>query len=109
MTRYRNGNNFSIVGVWKIEMPIEITVVNVYYVGSLREKRGIWDELSEIRKSHQIKMWCVAGDFKFIKFVGERSGQSSNVSYSSEIQSFNNFIENSSLVDIPFVGRKFVV
>jgi len=34
---------------------------------------------------------------------GDRRGQN----YGSEIQSFNKFIEESSLVDIPLVGRKF--
>jgi len=35
----------------------------------LREKRVVWEELSEVRKCHPIKMWCVVGDFKSIKFV----------------------------------------
>jgi len=106
--RYRNGNNFSIIkGVWKIGTPIEITIVNIYCGGTLREKKIIWDELSEIRKSHPIKLWCVARDFNSIRCVGERRGQSSNVNFGSEIQSFNNFIEDSSMVDIPLVGRKF--
>jgi len=39
MKRYRNENFFSIIeGVWKIGTPIEITVVNVYCGGILREK-----------------------------------------------------------------------
>jgi len=106
--RYKHGNNFSIIeAVWKIGTPIEITIVNIYYVGSLREKRIICDDLSEVRKSHPIKLWCVAGDFNSIKFVGERRGQSSNVNYSSEIRTFNNFIEDSSLLDISLVVRKF--
>jgi len=88
-------------------MPIEITIVNVYCVGTLREKIIIWDELREVKKSHLIKMWCVAGDFNSIRSVGERRGQSSNVNYSSEIRSFNNYIEGSSLVNIPLLGRKF--
>jgi len=108
MKRYKNGNNFSIIeGVWKVGMPIEITIANVYCGGTLREKRIIWDEISEIRKSHPIKLWCVAGDFNSIIRVGERRGQNYNVNYRSEMRSFNKFIEDSSLVDIPLVGRKF--
>ena len=39
MKRYRSENFFSIIeGVWKIGTPIEITVVNVYCGGNLREK-----------------------------------------------------------------------
>ena len=54
MKRYRNVNNFSIIeGVWKIGTPIEITIVNVYCAGTLREKRIIWDELCEVKKSIQ--------------------------------------------------------
>jgi len=108
LKRYRNGNNFLIIeGVWKVGMQIEITIANVYCEGTLREKRAIWDEISEIRKSHPIKMWCVVGDFNSIRSAEERRGQNYNVNYSSEIQSFNKFIEDSSLVDIPLVGRKF--
>jgi len=40
-------------------------------------------------------MWCVARDFNSIRFAGKRRGQNSNVSYNSEIQSFNNLIEDS--------------
>jgi len=83
MKKYRNGNNFSIIeGVWKLGTPIEITITNVYCGNTLREKRIIWDEISGVRKSQPIKLWCVAGDF-------------------------NNFIEESCPVDIPLVGRKF--
>jgi len=107
MKRFRNGNNFSIIeGVWKLGMPVEITITNVYCGGTLREKRIIWDEKNEVRKNHPIKL-CVARDFNSIRSVGERRCQSSNVNYSSEIQSFNNFIEESCLVDIPLVGSKF--
>jgi len=108
LIRYKSGNNFSIVeGIWKVGEPIEITIANIYCSGSLREKRIVWDEISEIRKNHPIKLWCVAGDFNSIRSVGEKRGQNSNVNYSSEIRSFNKFIEDSSLVDIPLVGRKF--
>ncbi|XP_068472510.1 uncharacterized protein [Phaseolus vulgaris] len=73
----------------------------------LKRKEIIWDKISGVRKCHQIKLWCVAGDFNSIRSAGERRGQNSNVNYSSEIWSFNNFIEESCPVDIPLVGRKF--
>jgi len=108
MKKFRNGNNFSIIeGVWKVGMQVEIMITNVYRGGTLREKRVIWDEISEIRKNHPIKLWCVAGDFNSNRSAKERRGQSSKVNYNSEIQSFNNFIEESCLVDILLVGRKF--
>ena len=74
----------------------------------LKRKRSLWDEISEVRKGHPIKLWCAARDFNSIRSVGERRGQSSNVNYSSEIRSFNNFIENSRLIDIPLVGRSLL-
>jgi len=105
---FRSGNNFSIIeGIWKVGKPVEITIVNVYCGGSLREKRSIWDEISEIRKNQRIKLWCVAEDFNAIRCAGERRGQNYSANYNSEIRSFNKFIEDSSLVDIPLVGRKF--
>ncbi|XP_068492357.1 uncharacterized protein [Phaseolus vulgaris] len=105
---FRCGNNYSIIeGIWKVGKPLEVIIVNIYCGGSLREKRSTWDEICEIRKNHRIKIWCVAGDFNSIRCAGERRGQNYNANYGSEIQSFNKFIEESSLVDIPLVGRKF--
>jgi len=59
-----NGNNcFVIEGEWKVG-------VNVYSSGSLREKKLIWEEISEFRRRHNNRVRCVLGDF--IMFKGRR-------------------------------------
>jgi len=47
MTSYFNGKSHPVVeGVWKEGDGVQITIVNVYSSGSLKEKKEIWDEIS---------------------------------------------------------------
>jgi len=86
MKRYRKGSNFSTIkGVWKLGTPLELTVVNVYSVGSFKENIVVWEELIKARRNHLTKMWCVVGDFNSIIYAGERRGQIPNVNYNIDI------------------------
>ena len=46
---------------------VQITIVNVYSFGSLKEKKLIWEEISVIRRNHNNRVWCVLGDFNSIR------------------------------------------
>ncbi|GKV12085.1 hypothetical protein SLEP1_g23283 [Rubroshorea leprosula] len=48
--------------------------------------------------------WCIAGDFNAIRNLQERKG---GRSVRRELKEFNDFIEMSSLVELPMIGRKF--
>jgi len=47
-----NGNNLSIIeGVCKVGDRVRVIIVNVYSLGSLKEKKVIWDEINAYRAS----------------------------------------------------------
>jgi len=58
-------------------------------------------------KTNKHKVWCVVEDFNSIRRKEERKSVVSTSDYSREIRDFNDFIENTELLDIPMVGRKF--
>jgi len=62
-----NEKNFSVIEeVWKEGFVVQITIVNDYSSGSLKEKKLIWEEISVIRRNHTNRVWCVSGDFNSI-------------------------------------------
>jgi len=73
----------------------------------LREKRSIWEEMSEYRKNQIFKAWCVVRNFNSIRRQEERKSLMSVSDYSREKKGFNAFIEKSELVDVPMFDRKF--
>ena len=60
-------------------------MVNVYAACTLKDKKILWVELSNIKATSQDLVWCFCGDFK----------------------GFNSFIDANLLLDLPFVGKKF--
>ena len=73
LTRFFNGCNFFIIeGIWKVGIGVQVTIVNVYCFGSLREKRLIWEEISEYRKNQICKAWCVVEDINSIRRQQEK-------------------------------------
>ena len=81
--------------------------MNIYCLGSLQEKKEMWNEISDFKQGQLTKAWCIIGDFNSIRRQEERKSMVSSSDYSREIKGFNDFIESSELVDIPLVGRKF--
>ena len=68
MSNVFNGRNFSIIeGCWKIGNGLQVTIVNVYCLGSLREKKEVWEEINSYRLNQRSKAWCVIGDFNSIR------------------------------------------
>jgi len=80
----------------------------VYSSGSWKDGKEVWDEICEIRKSQQNRVWCVVRDFKSIRRKKERKSVVWISDYSREIARFNEFIEKSKMMDISMVGRKFI-
>lgn len=56
---------------------------------------------------HGSKAWCVVGNFNSIRRICERRNAGNDIDHSREMRRFNNFIENTELVDISMMGRKF--
>ncbi|XP_068501097.1 uncharacterized protein [Phaseolus vulgaris] len=82
-------------------------VANVYAACSLSDKVAMWEALSEIRSSHQNKVWCCCGDFNAVRSIEERKGVRGHSSQKKEIRDFNEFIDKNLMVDLPIVGKKF--
>ncbi|XP_068503636.1 uncharacterized protein [Phaseolus vulgaris] len=102
------GNNFSAVeGVWKGGGGVQVVIVNVYRPSLLEEKKVLWKDISELRRRQNNRVWCMIGDFNFVRRQEERRSLFSASDYNIDVRGFNEFIENSELVDVPMVGRKF--
>jgi len=48
-------------------------------------------------------------DFNPVRFECERSGSRRELTYRTEMDKFNDFIQNCELLDIPTVGRKYML
>jgi len=60
LSNFINGKNYSIIErEWRIEEPIQITIVDVYNSDSLEEKRSVWEKVRESRTVQGSKTWCV--------------------------------------------------
>jgi len=81
-------------------------VINVYATCTLKEKKLLWEEMSNYKAASQIEVWCFCGDFNAIKSINERKWVDRG-DFSSEIKGFNNFIESNLLMDLLIVGKKY--
>ena len=48
------------------------------------------------------------GDFNSVRFECERIGIRRDLTYRTEMEKFNGFIEKCELLDLPVVGRKYM-
>ncbi|GKV32054.1 hypothetical protein SLEP1_g40687 [Rubroshorea leprosula] len=97
------GENFiGIEGVWGPE-GVVVFILNVYSPCQLSGKRVLWAELKILVLDRQ-GYWCIAGDFNAVRNEEEKKGSRG---VTIEMREFNNFIQETELVDIPLVGRKF--
>ncbi|GKV02337.1 hypothetical protein SLEP1_g14790 [Rubroshorea leprosula] len=103
MSRVIEGENFiGIEGVWGPE-GVVVFILNVYSSCQLARKRVLWAELKNLVLDRQSN-WCIARDFNVVRNEEEKKGSRG---VTIEMREFNNFIQETELVDIPLVGRKF--
>jgi len=101
------GKGFIVVFGTYSKANIICVVVNVYVACNLRDKKVLWEELSNIKSASQDVVWCMCGDFNAVRSPSERKGSRVRGGQSKEIEGFNNFIDSNMLFDIPTVGKKF--
>jgi len=89
------------------EANVKCVIVNVYAACNLRDKKMLWEEMSNVKASSQDIVWCFCGDFNAIRSRNERKGRTNREDQSSEIVGFNRFIDSNLLFDLPIVGKKF--
>nr|KYP36717.1 hypothetical protein KK1_042146 [Cajanus cajan] len=84
-----------------------MVLVNMYAPSEGRLKKRLWDELILCKENSPISLWCVAGDSNSVRSLKERVGLVYGMYATTDIEVYNNFIEQLELVDVPLGGRKF--
>ena len=82
-------------------------MVNVYVACNLSDKVILWKVLSNVKAAYQDLAWCFCGDFNAMRSINERRGIRERNGQSSEISSFNSFINNNFLLELPLLGKKY--
>jgi len=86
MMRYFNGKSYLVIeGVWKVGNRVQLMIMNVYNSGSLKARKEVCDEISDLRKSKQNMVWCVVEYFNSIRRK-ERKSPVSVSYYCTEIR-----------------------
>ncbi|XP_058726206.1 uncharacterized protein LOC131597531 [Vicia villosa] len=80
-------------------------IVNIYSSCLLSKKKELWKKLLELQNTFNDGEWIMGGDFNAIKNSRERKGRMV-VPNHCEMELFSEFIDESSLVDVPCKGKK---
>ncbi|KEH33181.1 endonuclease/exonuclease/phosphatase family protein [Medicago truncatula] len=70
------------------------------------ERQALWNALSARLALLSGKKVCICGDFNAVRSVDERRSVRNGLT-SADCASFNGFIDDNMLVDLPLHGRKF--
>lgn len=81
-------------------------IINVYAPCPLAERLELWDRLRYVVLQNQDVRICMAGDFNSICRDGERIGRRA-CSNRNDTESFDFFIRDSGLIDLPLHGRSY--
>ncbi|XP_058775212.1 uncharacterized protein LOC131649467 [Vicia villosa] len=68
-------------------------------------RRRTWNYLCEFKNNNADGSWCIGGDFNSISTLDEIIGVTTS-EFSRDLRSFNEFIEEMELVDLPTIGGK---
>jgi endonuclease/exonuclease/phosphatase family metal-dependent hydrolase len=86
---------------------IKCVIINVYAPCHLQAKKALWVDLLVALKVYETDHICVSGDFNSVRSGAERKGVRDGGCWSEDTRLFNVLVENSGLVDLPLLGRKF--
>ena len=67
----------------------------------------MWEQIRQLRDLSPGVLWCILGDFNSIMRQEERVGLSQRGEIDSNMEDFNEWIEDLQVEDVPSVGRKF--
>ncbi|GKV29753.1 hypothetical protein SLEP1_g38652 [Rubroshorea leprosula] len=97
------GDNYlGVCGLWG-EDDTEVYIINIYSPCQLAGKRALWEDLQKLIINKGGK-WCLAGDFNAVRKIEERAGSRE---VTREMKEFDEFIQNTGLIDLPLVGRRY--
>lgn len=92
-----------LVGEWGASRT-HINLVNVYAPCEDNRKILLWQELETKIQVKNTDKWYVVGDFNAVRDTTERKVTNGN-SRSKEMEDFDEFISEESLIDLPLHGR----
>ncbi|XP_071692500.1 uncharacterized protein [Rutidosis leptorrhynchoides] len=92
----------TICGSWA-GFDSKIALINVYGPHSSSKKLRFWSELTSLANSLTFP-FIIFGDFNEVRNTSERMNCEFNQQWANN---FNNFINNSGLIDLPLGGKKF--
>ncbi|KAK3222042.1 hypothetical protein Dsin_009067 [Dipteronia sinensis] len=82
---------------------MEVVFCNIYAASVERERRELWGFLLSSQSSF-LMPWCIGGDFNTVLHPSERKGGIYNMSF---VNSFNAFVLQARVVDLPLTGFPF--
>jgi len=89
-----------------LQTAVEFVLINVYVPCDVEAKRALWDRLIPLIIDNQNVSLCACGDFNSVRGRDEKKGRGTTFRQ-VDADLFNNFIDNSSLIDLPICGRLF--
>ncbi|MCH87544.1 transposon TX1 putative protein, partial [Trifolium medium] len=95
-----------VVLLWGVKKT-KCVIVNVYASCVLQAKKALWVDLLVAMRIHRGEHYCIMGDFNSVRCLGERNGVRGGSERSEDTRLFNVFIENTGLIDLPLMGRKY--
>lgn len=78
-------------------------LINIYAPNDVDRRNHVWKVLSNLKPEFSVP-WCIRGDFNEIRSIRERKGC---IRVDRGIRTFNEFIEELELFDLPMQGRQF--
>nr|KYP70042.1 hypothetical protein KK1_009250 [Cajanus cajan] len=98
-------NFIALYGRWG-EQNLDCWVVNVYAPCVQQLKKDLWVRLHALMDEKGGARWCLVGDFNSVKDAKERKGVAVNFRR-EKAECFAEFIQKTSLIDLPLSGRKY--
>ncbi|MCI37629.1 endonuclease/exonuclease/phosphatase family protein, partial [Trifolium medium] len=89
-----------------IKSGVEFSVANVYAPCDPGAKQELWDSLSVRIQALGMARVCVCGDFNAVRRIEERRSVRDGLR-SLDYISFNRFIDDNALIDLPLSDRKY--
>jgi len=100
------GNNYLMIHGNFVKSNEEFYLFNVYAPCDMLAKQALWDCLSNRLAQLVDKKVCICGDFNVVRNGEERRSIRNSV-IEVDYVSFNGFIDDNLLVDLPLHGRKY--
>lgn len=101
------GSGFILLNGQWLKEDQQVHIVIVYSPCDIQNKRVLWDNIKQLKSSHNRGYWCIFGDFNNVRNPSERLGNCHRGEWDNSIKEFNDWIDEMEVEDATWVGRKF--